>query len=60
MQHLQAKNLFLRLNLEQASNILEALAQTRDTIEEESLPLYDSIVEDIFEQLYQQGVRIGN
>lgn len=58
MELLQPKTVFLRLNLEQSTHVIDGLVENASNIEESSLPLYNSQVKDIISQLNEQGIDI--
>lgn len=55
---MQPKIYNLRLNLEQVGFVAEGLTDNRSKVADESLPLYDSMVEDLFDQFRSQGLAI--
>lgn len=56
MELLQTKDYFLRLNREQVHNTVENWQVNRANIEPESLPLYDSLFNDLLDQIRPQGL----
>lgn len=55
MELLQTKDCFLRLNREQVINTVENWQVNRANIEPDSLPLYDSLFEDLLDQMRPHG-----
>ena len=53
---LQVRNIFLRLNLEQTQHILDGIVTVRKDIDIDSVPTYDSEMNNVIEQLEGQGV----
>ena len=58
MTTLQTKNYFLRVSLEQVQAIVDGLIENEVNIDESSMDIYDSNIEDIFDQFRSQGVDI--
>lgn len=55
---LQPKIYQLRLNLEQVQHTTDGWVENRRRIADHSLPLYDSQMEDIFDQFRSQGIQV--
>ena len=57
-QVLQVRNIFLRLNLEQTQHILDGIVAQRHNIDIDSVPTYDSEMNNVIEQLEGQGIYV--
>lgn len=55
-QVLQVRNIFARLNLEQVQHIMDGIVAQRRNIDVDSLPTFDSEMNNFIEQLEQQGI----
>lgn len=55
---MQPKKYSLRINLEQVSHLVDGLVENRKNISDSSLALYDSLIEDVFDQFKSQGIQI--
>ncbi len=55
-QVLQVRNIFVRLNLEQVQHIMDGIVAQRKNIDMDSVPTYDSEMNNFIEQLEQQGI----
>lgn len=55
---LQIRDKFLRLNTEQVHHIINGVVLQRDEIDSDSLPIYDDQMNNVIEQLEQQGVYV--
>ena len=57
-QILQVRDKFLRLNNEQVQHVLNGIVEQRKNIDPDSVPIYDGEMNNIIEQLEQQGVYV--
>lgn len=55
---LQIRDKFLRLNTEQVHHIVNGIVLQRDEIDSDSLHIYDDQMNNVLEQLAQQGIHV--
>lgn len=53
---LQIRDKFLRLNTEQVHHIVNGIVLQREEIDPDSIPVYDGQMNNVLEQLGQQGI----
>lgn len=58
MAILQIRDKFLRLSTEQVHHIVNGIVLQREEIDIDSIPIYDSEMNNVIEQLEQQGVYV--